>query len=169
MCPTLWFLLWNMTFYERLVSGHVRLEPGELESLCVFTYGSVCFLCGVTWVVFIVFIFCSYSIYSYIFIRDFTTHGVWNFQSRSIWRISSHRLLLEELYDIWRLGWHGHRLGWRSWPQGQHNFAQLHSQKRHSQLKVQQMFPAWGFLHWLLEFLHCWFKLLVVLGLFKLS
>jgi len=40
-------------------------------------------------------------------------------------KLSSHRLLLEELYDIWRLGWHRHRLGWRSWPQGQHNFAQL--------------------------------------------
>ena len=40
--PTLWFLLWNMTFYERLVSAQ-RREPGELESLGVFTYGSVFF------------------------------------------------------------------------------------------------------------------------------
>ena len=63
-----------MTFYERLVSGHVRLEPGELESLCVFTYGSVFFMwCNMSFIhcIHILFIF---NIFIYIHKRF---HNAW--------------------------------------------------------------------------------------------
>ena len=81
--------------------------------LDVFTHESNVICCKIIWV----FGYLGIVVLSCIHIHKISQHVqvvqvTWCHGGTSI----APRLLLEELDDIWRLGWHRRRLGWRSWP-----------------------------------------------------